>query len=330
MKFRFLLLTVLATALTGLTHAGEPSAVVIDVGRAVSDEDNRPLLFGLQRQSFQLPLAVTPPLTQDARLDFDVLALDELFAASTTVPAGSGNPTLTVPAIPVPPGGNPLVIAELTLTDAAASISTGTPDAAVYALVDLDGLASPAPAAKIAIPDCEASLQACLACVICAVASTLPSPYDQLWCLGLETSKGAGRPLDLTLLRRLRDELMVTSASGRYYADRYRRASSALARATFASPTLVYDLLEANRLWAPAIQSVLNGDGSYVVDSAMINIYEEVIAKLAAEDVPGLSSLIALENARIDPSSLQGATAATFWDHIESADTDSLFQADFE
>lgn len=330
MKFRFLLLTVLATALTGLTHAGEPSAVVIDVGRAVSDEDNRPLLFGLQRQPFQLPLAVTPPLTQAARLDFDVLALDELFAASTTVPSGSGNPTLTIPAIPVPLGGNPLVIAELTLTDAAASISTGTPDAAVYALVDLDGLASPV--AKIAIPDCGANLQMCLACAFCAVASTLPPPYTQLWCLGLETDKGdgAGRPLDLALLRRLRDELMLTSASGRYYADRYRHASRALGRATFASPTLVYDLLEANRLWAPAIQSVLNGDGSYVIDSAMIDIYEEVIAKLAAEDVPGLSSLIALENARIDPSSLQGATAAMFWGHIESADTDSLFQADFE
>ena len=323
----------LCLTIAAAAYGGEPLALSIDADRALTGIDGQPILFGLQGEPFGLPLRQFPPSETDVNVNLDVTLLDDLRFESVVFPAGASRTVASLPALSGPPGELRALDVEVSITTTTPRVNVGSPRWVTYALLDLDAILGGA--TKIIPQDCLPSEENCLACIWCFVARSLNDPtLEEYWCLShpKSSAKGNSGPpaLDFELLRRFRDSVMSQSASGRYYIDRYYQFSLPLARATFRSPTLVWDMFEAHRLWTPAIASVVNGDGSVVIDGDMIAIYREVVDQLVRDPDPSIASFIASEDARLDPASMQGMSAGEFWAAIENADTNGIFSSGFE
>ncbi|MFK7956866.1 MAG: FG-GAP repeat domain-containing protein [Lysobacterales bacterium] len=298
--------------------SSEPG-VSIAQARAFTDASGRPQLYALEGFPLGIPLRVNGSQETDVPL-----------AYTLTSPLDTSNSELLVrrpgSAITINPVALPEVDASGTLQLALSQISEvplSSPVEADYRVINVDNLRSAENGGKIGLDLSETD--DCLADFICLCVNCSLVFCNDTGGKGNQTSG-----LMLTQLRRLRDEVMLPSASGRYFSDLYYAFGSELITTIFSHPTLIYDVMEANRLWSPAIDSVLDGDGSYPISPEMGGIYREVTEQLKTFGSPELRQQIEQEDRLIQPVSFVGRTAGEYWDAVTSARTEGVFRDDFE
>ncbi len=298
---------------------GEPGVSIAPV-RAVSDELGVPRLFGLGGFPLGVPLLVVGGEAPGVTVGYQVTSP----AGTTTsqIPVDRPGPAITINPVPLPEE-TPPYSAQLILTEDTTAPING-PALASYLILDLATITSNMPVGKgLGVG------QACLATALClAFGQAGFDPCGQ----SFKTGKGGFIPpsLNLPQLRRLRDEVMNPSPSGRYYSNLFYDNSTELIEVVFSHPTLAYDVAEAGRLWSPAIASELDGDGSYLITPEMGTIYREVTDQLKTFSSPELRQLIEQEDALIQPVSFVGKTAGEYWEAVTTARTEGLFRSGFE
>ncbi|MEM9531000.1 MAG: hypothetical protein AAGA23_08775 [Pseudomonadota bacterium] len=309
---------------------GEPAATVaIDPGRAPLDELGRPQFLGLRPFPLGLPLIPASDREIPAAVGYRLTVTAEPLASGSVQVSGPGGTPLLYP-IPVTGIPGPGFF-ELTLEAASPALMPVAPLTAVYAVFDAVDLGLPT--SKLIPPPGITQDELCLAELFCIVQSLLAADLDIEDCSifsGEGKAKGPGTGFGLTRLRRLRDEVLEPTPAGGYYADLYYDHSPELGQIMVSHPTLLYDLAEANRLWAPTIDSVLDGDGSAPITPALGAIYSEVIGELRAAATPELRAQIDQEDALIQPASFVGRTAGEYWAAVTSARTEGVFRSGFE
>ncbi|MEM6574485.1 MAG: VCBS repeat-containing protein [Pseudomonadota bacterium] len=299
--------------------SGEPGVSIAPV-RAVSDEGGAPQLFGLGGFPLGIPLLVEGVDATSVTVGYQLTSATGTLSSQLVV--SRPGPSTTINSVPLPEDTPPYSAQLLLTEDTTAPINA--PALASYLILDLAAITSNAPAGKgLGIG------QACLATALClAFGQAGFDPCGQVF----KTGKGGFIPpsLNLPQLRRLRDEVMIPTPSGRYYSNLFYDNSSELIEVVFSHPTLAYDVVEAGRLWSPAIDSELNGDGSFLITPEMGTIYGEVTDQLRAFSSPRLRQLIEREDALIQPMSFVGKTAGEYWEAVTTARTEGLFRSGFE
>ncbi len=307
---------------TGLGAQG----IVLDIGRAPIDAFDRPIFLGIEDQPSSIPLTVLGSPEADVPVIHETVINGQVITGETTIAAQGPRDVLgPLPSITLDTAAD-FVAGSMNLLESPSGIPIAFPSSATLAVLS-ESAAQNGTATTTGSLSCDAPTP--WVCTICAFEAFLPGI-----CVVPDKAapqKGAvAAPLDLTKLRRLRDEVMAQSDAGRYYTERYYQMSPELIRTTFSSPTLVFDLLEANRLFTPAIDSVVDGDGSVPITPEMGNIYREIAETYKARGSDSLRELIEMEEQRLDPFSLVGGTAADFRTRVQVADVDGLFSDDFE
>jgi hypothetical protein len=121
----------------------------------------------------------------------------------------------------------------------------------------------------------------------------------------------------MSTLRRLRDQLMATTAAGRYYAQLYRTISPALVDAFSAGPSVLLDVATAQDPWLDGFRALLAGRGDQVVISrAMVDDMLAIFAKLGEGGSASLQRTLDYEQRRLQLASLPGQTMQEFWQRV--------------
>jgi alpha-tubulin suppressor-like RCC1 family protein len=117
--------------------------------------------------------------------------------------------------------------------------------------------------------------------------------------------------LDLDLLHALRDDVLLTTPAGRYYADLYNRTSPAIITALAQDLTLIKPIYDLMLEWTPVIQAVVDGNGAAVsITPDMVANARAVLDGIRAVASPELLAILDAEEAALDPSTWAGLTGA--------------------
>jgi hypothetical protein len=128
---------------------------------------------------------------------------------------------------------------------------------------------------------------------------------------------GASSPV--ATLRALRDQLMATTAAGRYYTRLYETLSPAIVKALLERPSIGLDALAAQGPWLDAFAAQLAGQGdAAVITQAMAGGLLGVLDRLAAVGDPELRRTLDFERARLHLDTLAGSTMAELWDRANT------------
>ncbi|MFK7958588.1 MAG: FG-GAP repeat domain-containing protein [Lysobacterales bacterium] len=300
-------------------NAGSNSTPGVSIApvRAVIGAMDVPQLFGLEGFPLGLPLRVNNSQSGAVSVVFDLTGPGGTTSSELLV--AQPGPAVSISPITPPTGALPF-IAQLNLTDAS-DVPLTFPSSADYQILRRSDVLGEITTGQKGL---ELTLLRCFAAYLCRAFQGTSFPV-------CADSKGLSAGLvDLQQLRRLRDEVMNPTPAGRYYSGLFYGNSVELVEVVFSHPTLAYDVVEASRLWSPAIDSVLNGDGSYAITPEMGTIYREVTEQLKAGASPHLRQLIEQEDALIQPLSFVGQTAQDYWQAVTTARTEGLFRSGFE
>ena len=309
------------------TSSTEAGLITIDADKASRDPNGVPLITAVEgpMARVEVPLMSNRTRTMDVVVNYDWPDIVTPPLQSLVLPGPA--PQGVRVAVALPPIFAQLSEPEVTtfaITSANNGFGIGNPSTLRVVVSDLE---------TVLANDREPN-RPCYLRALCGLAEelSLDGVLISNWCafpIGKSTKGNAGS-LDEDLIYRFRDEVMMSSDGGRYYISRYYQTSPSLVRTTLSAPTLVYDVLEASRLWTPAIASVLDGDGSELITPEMVLSYEDIVDQLRERADASLRALIELEDRRINPRALVGLTASEFWDVLATADIDPLFSAGFE
>ncbi len=165
-------------------------------------------------------------------------------------------------------------------------------------------------------------LPACAYCAVQALLKRYDFPFDN-GCPGLEDDSLAALPRSfgasapVATLRALRDQLMATTAAGRYYTLLYETLSPAIETAVFRRPSIIVDVLHAQGPWLDGIAALLAGQGSAaVISSAMANDLNRILDRLEEGGDPELRRVLDLERARLHLDALAGVTMQEAWNRV--------------
>lgn len=155
--------------------------------------------------------------------------------------------------------------------------------------------------------------------------------------VGARTAEAASGGLrsaadDIATLQALRDEVMATTAAGRYYTALYGTLSPAIIGAMVTTPALLVDLASSADPWIDALGTLVSGNGSARVTSDMAADLNRLLDRFEAGGSPSLRRTLARERARLGLDSIGGLTLAQFWQRVNarwdaescSADSDGL------
>lgn len=132
------------------------------------------------------------------------------------------------------------------------------------------------------------------------------------------------------LLYRLRDDVLMQSAKGREYVERYDSLSLAMFGALLRRPSIMIDYGRAHDAWLPAIRSLVDGDGSAVITPAMVEEIEVIAAHLAQDGDAALRQAVEREYTLLDPRTLAGMSMTQLRARYESLPTERVFANSFE
>jgi hypothetical protein len=150
---------------------------------------------------------------------------------------------------------------------------------------------------------------------------------EDLYCLALGwlspefcgTPRSSGSAAWSETLRRYRDEFLVTTPAGNYYADLYVEHSFDLMRALVASPTLVAKISVAKDDWVAGFQALVDGAGSsFVVSQQMEDDLLSLLAQIESVASPDLATMIATERTRLQLDTIAGLTMAQYQQQVET------------
>ena len=129
---------------------------------------------------------------------------------------------------------------------------------------------------------------------------------------------GADPAPSFVVLRAFRDGVMSQSATGRFYRNLYGGFSDSIFEGLLASPSLMFDALDAQDPWLDGLQALNDGQGSGVlITQKMVDDLVVILAGLKEHGSPALRRQIELEEARLDLDSLPGLDFDQFRDRIE-------------
>lgn len=121
------------------------------------------------------------------------------------------------------------------------------------------------------------------------------------------------------VLRRYRDEVLAGSTEGQFYAEFYTDHSADLARALFASPTLLVRTYRVATAWAPAFQALVDGTGdSFTISQTMEDDLLALFDTFESVGAPAFSQAIAFERTRLQLDGIAGLTMTEYQTQIET------------
>ncbi len=307
---------------------GPPSEVGFALGRAFPLDDGNYHIYGLEGQVAQVPMQLNNPpvsaLSVGFVLDFDGETLNDTVEFS----AGGGmiaTTSFTAPDLPPDPDPNvvdsdDLFVGSLAFDGVPPELTAVAPTTVGYAVVR-ELFAAGRGGIGVGVE--------CIYVYACLVFNRHCDKIDE------SAPRGSSPQLDAfvagaDLLRAFRDQELSTSISGNYYTNRYYQFGSEFAAATFRDPTLVYDVVIGANQWQPAFDSLVNGDGSFLITQDLVNIGNEILDGWIDNGSPALAELVATERARLDFHNAAGLTMAQFQAVMEAADTETVFAASFE
>jgi hypothetical protein len=129
--------------------------------------------------------------------------------------------------------------------------------------------------------------------------------------------KAAGADQPVQTLRALRDQLMATTAAGRYYAGLYKVLSPAIGRAILSRPSVALDIFAAQDAWLDGFAAQLAGQGaSFAITQKMADDMGSIFAKLKQAGTPSLARTLAHEQQRLGLDSIAGLTMSQLWQRV--------------
>lgn len=121
---------------------------------------------------------------------------------------------------------------------------------------------------------------------------------------------------DIATLQALRDDVLATTAAGRYYAALYETLSPAIVEAMVGSPALLVDLFSSADPWVEALETLVTGNGGALVTADMAADFHRLLDRFEANGSPALRRTLARERARLGLDGLAGLTLAQFWQRV--------------
>jgi hypothetical protein len=94
---------------------------------------------------------------------------------------------------------------------------------------------------------------------------------------GLNIIPHPSRSGQANIYERLRNEYLTNTITGQYYLQMYDSNFSDVRDAMFSEATSAWKFLSLFNTWEPAIDNLLNGDGSYKITSDMTQVLNEVL-----------------------------------------------------
>jgi hypothetical protein len=124
-------------------------------------------------------------------------------------------------------------------------------------------------------------------------------------------------PAFLGTLRAFRDQVMVTSAAGRRYAELYRTYSPELQRVFARRPGVIFDLWGSHGAWLDGLAALVRGEGgSTVVSPDMASDLNRLLDRFADDGGGALARAIAVERARLGLDQIVGLSMSAFWQRV--------------
>lgn len=142
-------------------------------------------------------------------------------------------------------------------------------------------------------------------------------PVNECTCVALVTAADA-QAQGLSILYAVRDQLLASTSTGRYYTDLYYRTTADISILLLADPALRQRTTQIIALVTPGVQALVTTQGNdTLVTAAMVDQMLDYLADLqqAARTAnnPQLADTITAEMARIDWPRLPGMTFAEAW-----------------
>lgn len=140
------------------------------------------------------------------------------------------------------------------------------------------------------------------------------------------TGLSAGRPLSSggpisygEVLRRYRNEILMSSAEGQFYANLYTQISPDLILAMVASPSLPIRIVSAMESWTSAFLSLADGQGAAAaVTQDMQDDLLSILQTFEEVGTPELASTLAFERKRLNLDQIAGLTIGEFQTQVET------------
>lgn len=158
-----------------------------------------------------------------------------------------------------------------------------------------------------------------------------------LGCIGIAGGKNAGESngigtlAQVQLLRDFRDDVLLASPKGREYVEIYDEFEVELYVTSFASPIFLSSLREAKDAWMPAIDSLVNGNGTATITPAMLDHMDAVFGHFRSNGSERLRQLIERRYLELDPRQFENqpiAAMQTYWEEVLR--TERVFGSGFE
>ncbi len=127
---------------------------------------------------------------------------------------------------------------------------------------------------------------------------------------------GAGAAGGIATLRAVRDEVMATTAAGRYYSELYTTLSLPVVRALVASPALLADLFLSEDAWIAALGSLVGGGGASAITADMAADLNRLLDGFETHGSPALRRTLARERARLGLDAIAGLSIGELWQRV--------------
>ncbi len=131
--------------------------------------------------------------------------------------------------------------------------------------------------------------------------------------------EGSGAIAELALLRRLRDEQLRATPGGQHQVALYESLQAELWQASFRSSTFIDRLREVKEAWMPAMQSLVDGDGTALITPPMVTLLDGVLDEFEVHGSEALRSAIAREREALGLRTLSGQPVSEFRRRWEAA-----------
>jgi hypothetical protein len=141
----------------------------------------------------------------------------------------------------------------------------------------------------------------------------------------------AGSDSMVDIYQRLRTEQLALTPTGMYYLNMYDQNFPAIRDAMYSEPLsfgLFYNLFQS---WQPAVEDLLDGNGTYVITAEMSEILNETLDLIERVSHPQLKFLINHSRNQINLYELPGKTIGSFMaNEFEKSFEDLIFVGNFE
>lgn len=319
-----------------------PSSIGFSLFDAFPDLQGEYHFFGIEGQNFEIPLSLDQPPTQALTAYVSIQGPDILDLNINFISGQGPVSSQSFPAPNLANDPNPLVDDEQDILQVDAQLTGSSPNLTLASplLVNVDilraGLLSDQLAHQAAVQKGggDACVYRYFRIIACLAGFTQYNCYSNTPqnLEGQKTRQGSGffSASNESLLQNFRDSVLNQTPDGRYYSQQYYRMNEEMLSATFSHPTLFYSVVRAGEAWIPAIDSLVNGDGSYTISGDMLNDTQSALDGWMAYGSPELRQLILTERQRLGLANMAGVPVNHFAQRVLNSGADLVNQNSFE